>query len=163
MAVKLLSSEKCKNPVLVERFQKEARAVAMLDDPNIVRAHDVDREGDFPFLVMEYVEGTNLQKLIEDNGPLAFGRAVHYIAQSYSGLQHAFRVGLVHRDIKPANLLLDRRGVIKILDLGLARLATDTEAITAGGDDCGGLLGTADYLAPEQALNAFNVDIRGYL
>lgn len=160
VAVKVLSAEKCKNPVLIDRFQKEARAVAMLDDPNIVRAHDVDWEGDIPFLVMEYVEGTNLQKLIEDNGPLAYGRAVHYMAQACSGLQHAFRVGLVHRDIKPANLLLDRRGVIKILDLGLARLATDTDALTGAGDDSGGLLGTADYLAPEQALNASNVDVR---
>ncbi len=157
VAIKVLSNEKCHNPVLIDRFQKEARAVAMLDDPNIVRAHDVDWDGETPFLVMEYVEGTNLQKLIEDNGRLSFLRAVNYMAQCSSGLHHAYEVGLVHRDIKPANLLIDRRGVLKILDLGLARLTKDVEVVT-GGDN--GLLGTADYLAPEQALNASLVDIR---
>jgi eukaryotic-like serine/threonine-protein kinase len=159
VAIKVLSSEKCQNPVLMERFQKEARAVAMLDDPNIVRAHDVDWDGKVPFLVMEYVEGTNLQKLIEDNGPLHHSRAVNYMAQTTSGLHHAFEAGLVHRDIKPANILVDRRGIIKILDLGLARLAHESEAHLTNPED-GGLLGTADYLAPEQALNASTVDVR---
>jgi serine/threonine protein kinase len=159
VAIKVLSNEKCQNPVLLDRFQKEARAVAMLNDPNIVRAHDVDWDGSVPFLVMEYVEGTNLQKLIEDNGRIHFLRCVNYMAQASSGLHHAHEVGLVHRDIKPANLLIDRRGVLKILDLGLARLSTDHEVLGSARDNSG-LLGTADYLAPEQALNASQVDIR---
>jgi serine/threonine protein kinase len=109
---------------------------------------------------MEYVEGTNLQKLIEDHGRLSLLRAVNYIAQTASGLQHAFQVGLVHRDIKPANLLVDRRGVLKILDLGLARLSNESSASISNADDNSGLLGTADYLAPEQAINASQVDTR---
>src|SRR5438477_535196 len=97
------------------------RAVAALDHPNIVRAYDIDQFEKLHFLVMEYVDGTSLQEVVGRHGPMDPVRATHYIAQSAVGMQHAHELGMVHRDIKPGNLLLERTGVIKILDMGLAR------------------------------------------
>jgi len=160
VAVKVLPSDKITDPVVLERFYREARAVAALDHRNIVRAHDIDRDGDLHFLVLEYVDGSSLQWIVEKHGPLSLQRAVNYIRQAADGLQHAHEAGLVHRDIKPGNLLLDRSGLIKILDLGLARFFGDEGNITRK-HDMNAVLGTADYLAPEQALDSGTVDIRG--
>ncbi len=162
VAVKVLPLEKLSDPSNLERFYREARAVAALDHPNIVRAHDIDKSDNLHFLVMEYVDGASMQEIVARFGKVDYVRAAHYIAQSAVGLHHANELGMVHRDIKPGNLLLDRSGVIKILDMGLARFFNDkNDNLTAKYDDkC--VLGTADYLAPEQALSNV-VDIRADL
>jgi tRNA A-37 threonylcarbamoyl transferase component Bud32 len=159
VALKVLPVEKLEDPSNLERFHREARAVAALDHPNIVRAYDIDQHEKLHFLVMEYVDGNSLQDIIARHGPMDPIRAAHYIAQSAIGLQHAHELGMVHRDIKPGNLLLERTGVIKILDMGLARFFNKpTDSVTEKYDDkC--VLGTADYLAPEQAVSS-TVDVR---
>jgi eukaryotic-like serine/threonine-protein kinase len=159
-AVKVLPTARANDPSALERFYREARAVAALDHPNIVRAYDIDQEENLHFLVMEYVDGTSLQDLVKKSGPLEPARAAHYISQAAQGLQHAHEIaGLVHRDIKPGNLIVDRGGVVKILDMGLARFFNDHEdLLTQKYDE--NVLGTADYLAPEQALDSHGVDIR---
>ncbi len=160
VAIKVLPAGQADDPGSVERFHREAQAVAQLRHPNIVGAHDVDRDGKFHFLVMEYVDGVSLQELVKRRGPLDPVRAAHYIHQAALGLEHAHEAGLVHRDIKPANLLVDRAGVVKILDLGLARFFRDTKESVTQKYDGNAVLGTADYLAPEQAVDSHNVDIR---
>jgi serine/threonine protein kinase len=159
-AVKVLPSSKASDPASLERFYREARAVAALDHPNIVRAYDIDQEGDLHFLVMEFVDGSSLQQVIKANGPMDPVRAAQYMRQAALGLQHAHEsAGLVHRDIKPANLIIDRSGLLKILDMGLARFFHDEDDVLSQKFD-ESVLGTADYLAPEQALDSHNVDIR---
>src|SRR5262245_55554637 len=101
VAVKVLPTAKAKDPAALERFQREARAVAALDHPNIVHAYDIDQDEDLHFLVMEYVDGSSFQELIKKSGPLDVGRAAHYVRQAALGLEHAHVKGLVHRDIKP--------------------------------------------------------------
>ncbi|MBO0697460.1 MAG: serine/threonine protein kinase [Zavarzinella sp.] len=145
-------------PDQILQFQREAQAVAMLDHPNIVRAFDVSRDGGLNFLVMEYIDGASLQYLVDSRGPLPIPRAVNYVAQAALGLQHAHENGLVHRDVKPSNLMLDWAGTVKVLDLGLARFAKSPDHLAKLGDSKT-VLGTADYLAPEQALSS-NVDGR---
>jgi serine/threonine protein kinase len=163
VALKVLPEDKLAQPGALERFQREARAVAALDHPNIVHAYDMDCDEKLHFMVMEYVDGLSLEQIVskhyKDQGmdPV---RAAHYMNQAALGLEQAHAGGWVHRDIKPANLLLDRHGVIKILDMGLSRLfADDVEQLTQKYDG-GSVLGTADYIAPEQALNVSKVDIR---
>jgi serine/threonine protein kinase len=144
----------------VERFLREARAVAALDHPNIVRIHDVGHQGDVHFLVMEFVEGQTLEDLLRKGGPVTPSRAVEYIAQAAAGLQHALEKGFIHRDIKPANLMLAKDGTVKILDMGLARSSTnESDKLTERMDE-GAIVGTADFISPEQAMNAPNIDIR---
>jgi serine/threonine protein kinase len=160
VAVKILPADKYDDPSNLERFIREARAVAALNHPNIVRAYDIDKADGMHFLVMEYVDGSSLQEIVARFGPLNPVRAAHCIAQAAVGLQHAFEQGLVHRDIKPGNMLVDRSGVVKLLDLGLARFsqAERDDKLTERFDEkC--VLGTADYLAPEQAIHN-SVDIR---
>ncbi len=160
VAVKVLPTAKAEDPSSLERFYREARAVAALDHPNIVRAYDIDQDDNLHFLVMEYVDGASLQEIGKKFGPLDVLRACHYIRQSAQGLQHAHEAaGLVHRDIKPGNILVDRNGVVKVLDMGLARFFHDEEDILTKKYD-ENVLGTADYLAPEQALDSHSVDIR---
>ena len=160
VALKVLPTRKMVTPAALDRFLREAQAIASLDHPNIVRAFDLDRDGAAYFLVLEYVDGVSMQQLVGHVGPLEPDQAAHYIAQAASGLQHAHEAGWVHRDIKPNNLLLDRQGVVKILDLGLARLRDDEAESMTGKYEGKSILGTADYLAPEQALDSHNVDIR---
>jgi len=159
VAVKVLPLPKSEDRASLDRFNREARAVAAVDHPNIVRAYDIDQDDNLHFLVMEWVDGSNLQDLVKKFGPLDPLRACHYIYGAAVGLQHAHEKGLIHRDIKPGNILIDRAGVVKILDLGLARLTHDTEDnLTRQNDE--NVLGTADYLAPEQAMDSHTVDIR---
>jgi hypothetical protein len=141
------------------------RAAAQLDNPNVVRALDADRVGETHFFVMEYALGTDLAKLVQQQGPLPVAQACDYIRQAALGLQHAFEKGLVHRDIKPHNLLVTTQGVVKVLDLGLARLTHVEEdgASGSGLTDEGVVMGTADYMAPEQALDPHGADIRADL
>lgn len=159
VAIKVLPQSRIKDSSYLPRFYREARAAASLDHPNIVRAYDVDNEGDNHFLVMEYVEGRDLQLTVKQDGPLPYHLAANYIQQAARGLEHAHEQGLVHRDIKPGNLLVDIKGVVKVLDLGLARFTDDAQAsLTVAHDE--NVLGTADYLAPEQSINSHTADSR---
>jgi serine/threonine protein kinase len=159
VALKVLPPALAEDPSALGRFHREARAVAALDHPNIVRAYDIDRDGKLHFLVMEYVDGSSLQEIVKRHGRLDLARSSHYIRQAATGLQHAHAGGLVHRDIKPANLLLDRQGTVKVLDMGLARFFHD-EADNLTHKYHEAVLGTADYMAPEQTLDSHAVDIR---
>src|SRR6266540_5260983 len=114
VALKVLPVEKLEDPSSLDRFHREARAVAALDHPNIVRAYDIDKFEQLHFLVMEYVDGTSLQEAVVRFGPLDPARAANYVAQSAHGLHHAHELGMVHRDIKPGKLLLERTGVVKV-------------------------------------------------
>lgn len=160
VAIKVLPTAKAEDPVAKERFYREARAVAALDHPNVVRAFDVDQDGALHFLVLEHVDGSSLQDIIKKYGPMDPLRACHYIHQAAVGLDYAHQVaGIIHRDIKPGNIVVDRTGVVKILDMGLAKFFRDDgDALTHKFDD--NVLGTADYLAPEQALDSSAVDVR---
>ncbi|MHB1037691.1 MAG: serine/threonine-protein kinase [Pirellulales bacterium] len=159
VAIKVLPQKRIEDSSYLARFHREAQAVAALDHRNIVRAFDVDNDGGIHYLVMEYVAGRDLQAMVKEDGPLAYEPAANYICQAADGLAHAHEAGLVHRDIKPANLLVDGKGVVKVLDLGLARFSDESRAsLTIAHDE--NVLGTADYLAPEQALNSHNVDAK---
>ena len=158
VAIKVLPKSRVAKSSYLERFELEARAVAALDHPNIVRAYDIDNEGDTHYIVMEYVEGRDLQRIVEQDGPMGFERAADYIAQAATGLQHAHEAGVVHRDIKPANCLVDKTGTVKVLDMGLAKFEQDEQSLSAIHKD--NVVGTADYLAPEQAINSSRVDAR---
>lgn len=158
VAIKVLPKSRVSKSSYLERFELEARAVATMDHPNIVRAYDIDNDGDTHYIVMEFVEGMDLQRMVEQNGPLSFDQAADFIAQAASGLQHAHELGVVHRDVKPANCLVDPSGTIKLLDMGLVKFAEDDQSLSAVHKDS--VVGTADYLAPEQAVNSSEVDAR---
>jgi serine/threonine protein kinase len=160
VALKILASSSQADDSLILRFHREARVVAALDHPNIVRAYDVDQDDHLHFLVLEYVDGSSLQDIVAQHGPLSPERTVDYLAQAACGLGHAHEAGIVHRDIKPGNILLDRLGVVKILDMGLARLSRDPQDNITAQYDNNFVLGTVDYLAPEQASNSHTVDAR---
>lgn len=163
-AIKVLPAAKVKDTSYLGRFLREARAVATLNHPNIIKAYDVDKQveagTEIHFLVMEYIEGKNLGKVAVERGPLPFVEAADFIRQAADGLHHAHQCGLVHRDIKPDNLLIDATGKVHLADLGLARFfnADDEESLTIKHDEK--VLGTADFLAPEQAIDSHSVDHR---
>ncbi len=167
VALKTIRPELLNHPEAVKRFAKEARAAARLSHPNIVTAFDAEQAGDMHLLVMEYVEGVHLAKLVNQAGPLPVDRAIDYTCQASLGLQHAHERKMVHRDIKPQNLMLASDGVIKILDFGLSKFRRDLEL---GENDSvadetiltlnNTSLGTQGFIAPEQAADARSVDIR---
>ncbi len=157
-AIKILPPERVENHYSRERFLREARAAGQLDHPNLVRAFDVDADNNVIFLVMEYVDGVTFHELVTRFGPVTPARAGYFLWQAAHGLAYLHERGLVHRDIKPSNLLLDRSGVVKILDLGLVRSDSDTDELTRG--EGVKILGTADYLSPEQAIDCSKVDVR---
>jgi serine/threonine protein kinase len=160
VAIKVLPPAKAEQPAALGRFYREARAAGSLEHPNIVRTHDIDQDGNLHFIVMEYVDGTNLLDVVKKFGPLDLGRATSYIRQVADGLQYAYSSGIIHRDVKPGNILIDRRGTAKILDMGLARFYKDqSDNLTVKYDDKV-VLGTADYVAPEQVANSHGVDVR---
>lgn len=171
VALKVINAMLVGNEKAVERFQREAKAAAKLHHPHIVTAFDSDLAGNTHFLVMEFVDGTDLAKHVDKKGPLPVAYACHFIRQAALGLQHAHEAGMVHRDIKPHNLMLTRSPFfpatslgrkgshVKITDFGLSRL-TREGASEAGLTSENVLMGTADYLAPEQAKDAHNADIR---
>lgn len=157
-AIKVLPKKKVTDKSYLDRFYREGKAAACLNDPNIVRIYDICNEGDTHYMVMEWVDGIDLYELVKKDGPLPFDDSARYILQAAKGLAHAHEKQLVHRDIKPANLLLARDGVVKILDLGLALMREEAESLTILYNEK--VMGTADYLAPEQAVNSHNVDRR---
>ncbi len=161
-AIKVLPRTRVKDATYLARFQLEAKAIASLNHPNIVSAFDIDNEGDTHYIVMEYVDGVDLQQLVRRDGPLDPGTAANLLAQAADGLQHAHQRGVIHRDVKPANLLIDSDGRVRLLDMGLALVAAqENESLTVAHNE--NVLGTADYLAPEQALDSHNVDHRADL
>ena len=158
-AIKVLPKKRVADSSYLARFQLEAKAIASLNHPNIVLAYDIDNEGDVHYIVMEYVDGLDLQALVKRDGPLDPSTAADLLGQAARGLAHAHEKGVIHRDVKPANLLLDSSGVVRLLDMGLALMgAEDEESLTVANNE--NVLGTADYLAPEQALNSHSVDHR---
>jgi serine/threonine protein kinase len=155
VCVKVLSQARAANQALLQRFCREARAAASLDHPNIVHVYDFEETERGHLLVMEFADGPNLEDLVVKHGPLSPLRAGHYIYQAALGLQHAHEKGLVHRDVKPGNLVVDRRGAVKVLDLGLALITENDEAMLTNA-----VIGSVDYLAPEQGVDSHGVDAR---
>ena len=179
IAIKVVSPHLTAKATAVERFRKEIRAAAQLNHPAVITAHDTGEAGGAHFLVMEYIEGVSLDRLVAKKGPLAVPMACAFTRHAALGLQHAADKGMVHRDIKPQNLMVTRKGQVKILDFGLARFARaeadEGDALpmklpfgagkaTAAGQGAvtnpNMLMGTPDYLSPEQAKNSHDVDHR---
>ncbi|HSG69626.1 MAG TPA: protein kinase, partial [Planctomycetaceae bacterium] len=173
VALKIINRELVKKSQAVERFRREVHAAARLSHPNIVTAHDAEQAGELHFLVMEFVDGIDLSRLVKERGALPVHEACDYARQAALGLQHAHEQGMVHRDIKPHNLMVTADGTVKILDFGLAGFATESalmeaeESEGAGSDSIplhlttvGSVMGTPDYIAPEQACDAHSADIR---
>jgi serine/threonine protein kinase len=161
-ALKVMGRHIVERPRVVERFLREIRAVAKLRHPNIVAAYHATRIGQNIVLAMEYVEGLDLARIVAASGPLSIAHSCNLIYQTALGLQHAHEEELVHRDVKPSNLMLSSNGVkqaVKILDFGLAK-ATREEKLSGGLTWEGQALGTPDFIAPEQIMDAPSVDIR---
>ncbi len=175
-ALKVISREIIELPDILDRFLREIRAVAGLEHPNIVTAYSAFRAASSLVLAMEYVEGLDLSRLVKAKGPLPVANACSYAHQAALGLQHAHEQGLVHRDIKPGNLMLSSDGgrpLIKMLDFGLAKAGREQGMIEFGPPGVGGssvaglattrtgqMLGTPDFIAPEQITDAQSADIR---
>jgi serine/threonine protein kinase len=156
VAVKVIAPTTAKNPILLQRFEREFLAAKVLDHPNVVKAIDYCGTGPHPFLVMEYVDGESLGQRVERSGAFPESEAVHIIAQVCEGLQRAHKQGLVHRDVKPDNILVTKEGIAKLTDMGLVKDVDDALNLTKTGRG----LGTPHYMAPEQFRNAKNVDVR---
>jgi serine/threonine protein kinase len=162
VAIKVMRKGYVEEDGAVARFRREIKAVGQLDHPNIVRAHDARKIADTHFLVMEYVDGLDLNELVDRLGPLSTADACELTRQAALGLQCAHEHGLVHRDVKPSNLMLNRQGQLKILDLGLVRVRAVGESngeMTVAGQ----VMGTPDYMAPEQISDSRTTDIRADL
>jgi serine/threonine protein kinase len=164
VALKVLKENLLESPQAVERFQREVRAAARLDHPNIVAAYDAGEVDGTHYLVLQLVDGTNLKNLVRDHGPLPLPKALDYLVQAALALEYAHAQGVVHRDIKPANLLVDRKGLVKVLDMGLARMEDELRDDHQSGPGrltvSNQMLGTADYMAPEQAEDTLTADAR---
>jgi serine/threonine protein kinase/formylglycine-generating enzyme required for sulfatase activity len=159
VAIKVLHAELAESPDALRRFQREMLAGGKLNHPHVVPTLDAAQQGDTLFLVMEYVPGTNLATLVNTKGPLPVEQAAQVAVQAAKGLAHAHEQGVVHRDIKPSNLLRDSQGNVRILDLGLARFTSASDGhseLTGSGD----MMGTVDYMAPEQAVSTKQADAR---
>ena len=160
VAIKVLNTDLADDALAKARLEREAHTTAKLDHPHIVKVYDLAAEHVPPYLVMEYVDGLSLQAIVALTGTLRIEATALCGRQIALGLAHAAAAGLVHRDIKPAHLLLDLFGVVKILDLGIVLSREETSALTLDSDGLSSMLGTVDYLAPEQALDSHGVDGR---
>lgn len=164
VALKVLAASLNSDEVARARFEREIRASAQVNHPNIVRALDADHFDDRVFLVMEYFEGADLKALLKQHQRLPIDFACECIRQAALGLQHAHEQGLVHRDIKPSNLLVTRQPdsgelLVKVLDLGLARLTADG-GTSVDMTRVGQIMGSPDYMAPEQSMDSRSADHR---
>jgi serine/threonine protein kinase len=161
VALKVLSRALCKDKTFVQRFQREVETIAQLSHPNIVMAYDADEAKVGHFLVMEFVNGQDLASVVQKHGPMGVAEAVDCILQAARGLEYVHQQGMIHRDMKPANLLRDASGTVKVTDLGLARISSTSTALASNAlTQAGGVLGTVDYMPPEQALDSTNLDHR---
>ena len=164
VALKTLPAAATKSEQAVRRFHREVEVAARLSHPNIVTAHDAGESHGVHYLVMEYVEGSDLGSLVRTHGRLPVGSTLNYILQAARGLEYAHGQKVIHRDIKPSNLLLDKEGTVKVLDMGLARLneavgspdETADQTLTGTGQ----AMGTIDFMPPEQAENTKAADER---
>ncbi|HMF16660.1 MAG TPA: serine/threonine-protein kinase [Gemmataceae bacterium] len=156
VALKVLSKELASKPAFVERFKREARVMAKLDHPNILRCYDVGEASGHHYLTMEFVEGGSVQDWLKKLGKFSLGDALHLTLACAHALQHAHELNLIHRDIKPDNILLTKKGVVKVADLGLAKATDDDLGLTKTGTGAG----TPIYMAPEQARDSKHVDGR---
>jgi hypothetical protein len=173
VALKVVRPHLMSNKTVLRRYKREASAAAAMDHPNIVTLIDADELDGRYFLAMEYVEGSDLSRLVKENGALPYQEAAEYIRQSALGLQHAHERGLIHRDIKPSNLLVsgeralpgtDGIAHVKILDMGLVRSIMDNDDVSRTElTRDGTVVGTPDYMAPEQAKNSSKVDAKADL
>src|SRR5712692_5629262 len=149
VALKVMVSSIADDPELKMRFEREAKAVARMTHPNVVNVFDLGSHTDgSPFIAMELLKGQDLQKAIRTPPPMPLERKVNVIVQVLAGLAHAHQAGIVHRDIKPANIFINQDGTVKIMDFGVARLTTASMTGT------GNIVGTADYMSPEQVKGA---------
>ena len=167
VALKVINHVFVNNPRAIERFRREVQAAASLTHPNIVSAYDADQAGKVHFLAMEYVEGTDLAGIVKRSGPMAVEEACRLVRQAAIGLDHAHQCGMIHRDIKPHNLMLADDGTVKILDFGLASLSAEplgeTEQAVPSHRNLttySTVIGTPDYVSPEQVEDAHKVDSR---
>jgi len=157
VALKVLPPNMMKHPEAIQRFRQEVKAAAQLFHPNIVTAFDAGEQSGVHFLVMEFVDGQALSAIVKEHGPFNLEKAMEYIQQASVGLQYAHERGMVHRDIKPSNLMLDVDGEIKLLDMGTARIGNQPEEeLTKSGV----IMGTINYMSPEQAKDPHAVDHR---
>ncbi|MCX7422043.1 MAG: serine/threonine-protein kinase [Planctomycetia bacterium] len=168
VALKVMAKELLKDEKAVSRFLREIQSAASLNHPNIVAAIDADLIGDRYFLVMEYVEGRDLKAWLKKYGPLPVSWTCDVARQIALGLQHAHEHGMVHRDIKPSNIMVtvdsvSGHPVVKIMDFGLSRLVSETENDDSQRTRTGAIMGSPDYIAPEQASRAKDADIRADL
>ncbi|MEM6691446.1 MAG: serine/threonine-protein kinase, partial [Planctomycetota bacterium] len=163
VAIKILTTKVRHDPLARERFKREITSVAKLDHRNIVTAFDARVEQDSLYLVTEWIDGSDMVRLVQKEGPLPPHQVIGIAKQAARGLRYAHDQGLIHRDIKPGNLLLDQEGVVKVLDLGLARMLDEMEDEEASPDaltKSTQIIGTPAFMAPEQARNPLDVDIR---
>jgi serine/threonine protein kinase len=156
VAIKVVPKHLLSNQVFIKRFEQEYTAARALDHPNIVRALDFGREGDTPYLVMEFVDGESLGARIEREGALSEDEAIRIIGEAAEGLHMAHKLGLIHRDIKPDNILITQDGQAKVTDLGLVKELEADQNLTRTGRG----LGTPHFMAPEQFRNAKKADVR---
>ncbi len=161
VAIKVLRPDLVDSQEAINRFHREIHAVAQLMHPNLVRAFDAGESDGVHYLVLEYVDGCDLSSYVRQNGPLDWRTANSIAIQAAHGLSYAHQRNVVHRDVKPSNLIVARDGVVKVLDLGLARIEaeandTDDHSLT----QVGTIMGTIDYMAPEQSLDTRNADAR---
>ncbi len=160
VAIKLLPIQRWAGPAAVARFEREMEVCGALDHPNIVRASDAGEEAGMQFLVMDFVDGLDLSRLVRRMGPLPVADACEIVRQAAIGLSHVHASGLIHRDIKPSNVMVTQDGQVKVLDLGLAMLGEQYLEGENNLTTIGQLMGTLDYMAPEQAADSHSIDAR---